>query len=67
MSGEDNLNTLLQTLRPVMADDTFVYCTAPAAADAASLRELDPLVTVKEDEGLTLVLREAEARRAGKL
>ena len=65
MSGEDNLSTLLRTLRPVVAADTFVYCTA-AAADAASLPDLDPLVTVKEDEGLTMVLREPEARRAGK-
>ena len=78
-NGENDLDKLLRTLRPVLAEDKYVYCHEASSQDevhedeaewhalrAAELKELDPFVSVKEAEGLTMVLREEEARRAGR-
>ena len=35
------------------------------APSTPSIRELDPFVTVREEEGLTMVLRQEDAYRAG--
>ena len=64
-NGESDLDKLLQSLRPSLGEEKYVYCSSDDDPSTSSLRELDPLVTVREAEGLTLVLREEEARRAG--
>jgi hypothetical protein len=52
------MNTLLRSLQPVLHDDEFVFCTHPEVAG-------DPVCIVREQEGLTLILRRDEAERLG--
>jgi hypothetical protein len=54
MPGERDLDTLLRSLRPVLHEDEFVFCTHFEMAG-------DPVCVIREREGLTLVLRRAEA------
>jgi hypothetical protein len=56
MPGERDLGTLLGSLRPVLHEDVFVFCTHSEVAG-------DPVCIVREREGLTLILRRAEAER----
>lgn len=58
-SGETNLQTLLQNMRPELRAGEFVYCTIEPTA--ASELSLSPIGTFLEDEGLTLILTKAEA------
>lgn len=57
MSRAD-LNHLLRTLDPVLHEGVYAFAVLPAGAD---LRDLEPLATFQEDEGLTVVLREEAA------
>ncbi len=61
MVGETNLNRLLATMRPRLLDETYVFATLPAGQAVPA--GLDAVMTFKEGEGLTLILREAEASR----
>lgn len=63
MSGITELDKLLRSIRPVLLAPEFVFCTV-----AGGLREyfqLEPVATCIEPEGLTLVLKKADAQRAG--
>ncbi|MEU1470360.1 ACT domain-containing protein [Streptomyces sp. NPDC005761] len=62
MTGESDLRVLLSDLRPELHPGRYVYATAP---DGGVPRGADPVVTVREAEGVTLVLPEAEAVAAG--
>ncbi len=58
MSGESDLAALLRTMEPELRPGRFVFTTTrqvPATAD--------PVVLVREAEGMTLVLDQAEADR----
>lgn len=57
-----DLARLLRTLEPRLHDRTYAFCSVPPEMDFSGLA---PIVTVREPEGLTLVLPEAEARSAG--
>lgn len=61
-SGETNLEVLLSRLTPVLVAGEFVFVSVP---DAQSHPRLDPLATVVEPEGLTLVLTREQADEAG--
>jgi hypothetical protein len=63
VSGERDLDRLLAGLRPSPAPGRYVFTTV-APLDAVP-PGLDPVVTVSEPEGRTLVLRQEEADRAG--
>ena len=56
------LSSLLATLSPARHPGTWVYCSVPLGFDASGLQ---PVVTVREREGLTLVLAEEAAEQAG--
>jgi uncharacterized protein len=58
MPGERDLETLLRSLRPVLDPAEFVFATRPEPAG-------DPVCVFREREGLTLILRRAEAERLG--
>jgi len=58
MPGERDLGTLLGSLRPFLHEDEFVFCTHSEVAG-------DPVCIFREREGLTLILRRAEAERLG--
>jgi hypothetical protein len=60
VSGERDLDVLLASMRPVLAEGRFVFCTAPDVPDG-----LHPVVAVREPEGTTMVLERDEADRAG--
>ncbi|NWJ41383.1 MAG: ACT domain-containing protein [Geothrix sp.] len=53
-----DLNHLLHTLDPVLHEGVYAFACLTAGAD---LRDLEPLATFQEDEGLTVVLREETA------
>lgn len=62
MTGERDLRTLLKSMRPQLEPGRYVFTTVPGASVPEGV---SPVVTVTEREGLTLVLPEAEADRAG--
>lgn len=59
MSGESNLERLLQTMAPVVHPETFVYCSFP---DFSLPGGLEPLSTVRESEGLTAIVPLSQAK-----
>lgn len=56
------LDALLGSLEPVLHDGVYVFAVAPPGGD---LGALSPVATMREDEGLTVVLHEADAVAAG--
>ncbi|MFF7729806.1 ACT domain-containing protein [Streptomyces sp. NPDC008001] len=61
MAGERDLSRLLSGMRPELNPGRYVYVTAADAVPTG----LTPVVTVREPEGLTLVLDQEEADKAG--
>ncbi len=57
-----DLGELLRSMRPELLDGEFLYCTVPAGS--AVPPDLSPVVTVLEEEGLTLVLPADQAAAA---
>lgn len=64
MAGETNLEVLLKSMRPVLKEGEYVFCTLPPPA-SPDLGALAPLGLFHEDEGLTLILRRERADAAG--
>tara|TARA_R110000744_G_C19232943_1_gene548373 strand:+ start:265 stop:663 length:399 start_codon:yes stop_codon:yes gene_type:complete len=64
MSGETNINTLLASMEPKLLDGDYVFCTFKDAkyGDHA---ELCPLAAYLESEGLTLLIKQDIADKAG--
>ena len=63
MTGERDLNALLRDMKPEMQQGSFVFCTIPP--DEPIPATVNPLLTFREHEGTTLVIRREEAERAG--
>ena len=63
MPGEMDLETILNTLSPVLLGPTYVYCSL-AQSTYGALAELEPLASVREPEGLTLIVKAEDAERA---
>lgn len=64
MAGETNLDVLLTSMRPVLREGDYVFCTLPHPA-APDLGALAPVGLFHEEEGLTLILRRERADAAG--
>ena len=64
MAGETNLEVLLEELSPSLGQETFVVCTLPEAKYGV-LASARPLASIREEEGLTLVLSQSEADAHG--
>ncbi|WP_406430854.1 ACT domain-containing protein [Streptomyces sp. NBC_00631] len=62
MAGETHLSALLSGMRPELHAGGYVFVSIPGAAIPAGVA---PVVTVAEEEGLTLVLRKEDADRLG--
>jgi uncharacterized protein len=62
VSAVSDLVQLLRTLEPVLNPGVFAFCSVPFDAD---LRDLQPLATFREQEGLTLIVPEEGAAAAG--
>ena len=63
MTGETNLSALIASMDPVLANDIYVFATVPPGAPTPA--GLDPVMTFREREGVTLVITQAEAEAAG--
>ncbi|MFE4694613.1 ACT domain-containing protein [Streptomyces sp. NPDC056749] len=62
MTGERDLRVLLHGMRPELRPGRYVYTTLAAGEVPTGVT---PVVTVSEQEGLTLVIAEAQAVAAG--
>jgi uncharacterized protein len=60
--GETDLVILTRTMEPRLAPGSFVYCCVNSRSD---LGPFEPLLTVLEPEGLTVVLRKHDAEMLG--
>ena len=63
MSGERDLTTLLQSMKPEMQEGVFVFCTLPEGK--AIPASLEPVHIFREREGTAFVVRREEADVAG--
>ncbi|OLZ74714.1 acetyltransferase [Streptomyces sp. IMTB 2501] len=61
MTGETDLHTLLRGMRPELNPGRYVFTMAEGGVPSG----VTPVVTVAEQEGLTLVVPQAEADGAG--
>ncbi len=62
LSGETDLSVLLSSMAPELASGEFVFVSV---RDVQDLPHLDPLASVVEPEGVSLVLTRAQADEAG--
>lgn len=63
MSGETNLSTLLATMEPELGLDEYVFCSVNG--EISKYAHMNPVATVMEAEGLTLILTEPSAKDFG--
>ena len=63
-SGETDLRHLLISLAPVLLKPDYVFCTVVHATHV-DFRGLKPLASFQEDEGLSLILEQTAADKAG--
>lgn len=64
MTGTTDLSVLLATMEPELVAGEFVYCTVPAS-QLEDYLHLRPLALFHETEGLTLILPQDTANKAG--
>lgn len=57
-----NLAELLQTMQPSLNAGVYVFASVPPDTDT---RSLEPIATFREAEGLTLIVEEQRALKAG--
>lgn len=62
MSGETNLNILLQSMQPILRKEEYVFCSISHQDSRYS--NLAPICLFREDEGLTLILKREQADAA---
>jgi hypothetical protein len=63
MAGETDLKTLLASMTPELLAGTYVFVTL--APDVSQPEGLEPIMLFREREGMTLILREENAKAAG--
>ncbi len=63
MSGETDLATLLRSMQPVLRPEIYVFVTMPPGGPAPA--KLSPVMTFREQEGVTLIVPRREAEAAG--
>src|SRR3982751_3050541 len=57
-SRTSDLNELLRSMRPRLNDGVYVFLSPATAAD---IREIEPIATFREDEGLSVIVEESQA------
>jgi hypothetical protein len=62
MHGERNLDTLLETMQPQLADGKWVFRTSPNGFDSATLDTA--ILMFKESEGVTIISPATQADAA---
>jgi len=61
MSGETDLQKLLQTMKPQLNDGEYVFCAFDSLKSAIAL---EPLCMFKEKEGITVIIPKGQADKA---
>ncbi len=64
MSGEINLDQLLLKMSPVLREGEYVFCTV-GNSTYSDYAHANPIVSIVEQEGLTLVLLKNAADQSG--
>ena len=59
MTGETKLENLLKSMKPILKDGEFVFCTLPH--QHIKELELKPIGCFQEDEGMTVILQRQQA------
>jgi len=62
MTGEKNLNTLIQSMQPKLIEEEYVFCSVPVE-EFASLN-INPVCLFREEEGITLIVSKQQAELA---
>lgn len=62
MSGETNLDRLLQSMQPVLCSGEYVFCSISDRDNCYS--HLDAIAQFRETEGITLILQREQADAA---
>jgi uncharacterized protein len=63
MAGETNLRVLIQTMQPVLLEAAYVFCSM--GQETYHRLTLQPMGTFREQEGMTVIVSEEQARQAG--
>lgn len=63
MSGETDLKMLLKSMKPVLRDGEFVFCTV--SCEEFSRLDVQPIGQFWEEEGVSLILQRKQAEQAG--
>ena len=63
MTGEINLMKLLASMKPILLDEEYVFCTI-SGAQYGDYSETSPLASYLESEGLTLLISKDNAEKA---
>lgn len=63
MAGETNLIKLLASMKPVLLEQEYVFCTIEGA-QYGDYAEISPLASYLESEGLTLLVSRDNAQQA---
>ncbi|HAL81383.1 MAG TPA: acetyltransferase [Mucilaginibacter sp.] len=58
MAGETNISTLLKTMRPILNEGEYVFCTVDASQ---TIDQTKSIGSFKEKDGLTLILEKRVA------
>ena len=64
MTGETDLEKLLESMSPKLMDGEYVFCTFENA-QYGDYADLDPLAAIREPEGLTLIIPRSKADDKG--
>ena len=64
MTGEKDLDKLLTSMSPELSDSEYVFCTFPDVR-YGDLAELKPVASVRESEGLSLIILKSTADERG--
>lgn len=63
MTGERDLKKLLQTMKPEMQQEVYVFCSLPKGTPIPA--NLEPVQIFRESEGTAFILKESDALKAG--
>jgi hypothetical protein len=63
MNGETDLKALLSTMRPVLHDLPYVFCSV--SRDRFDALPFEPLGIFREQEGITIISTQQQARDSG--
>lgn len=64
MSGETKLETLLQSMEPILYESEFCFLTFPNSSDPR-ISSLQPFAKIEEEEGTTLIVKSDAANSQG--